>query len=735
MSPSLSFPAVPRTGILCLALATLNPFGQVKSVKGEPLSGIEEESSTVAKNRDMPGAPVLTNEDARVHHFEIPAPRGLITDRAGRPLAGTAAASRCAIRIASLGSGEEEPTFDAIAETVGAQLRSLETILPELELPDESVLREHWQYRRTLPLVFGNVLTPSEEQTFREWNGKDPGLQLETVYVREYPAGKDTAHLVGYVSRVRPDQHGPMQEEEPRWPPVAGKAGLEVALDEALRGTDGHLTEIRDPRGRLVERQVVAGAVPGDTVVTTIDLPMQQLACRILRESGRPGAFVVVRATDGDLLVSASHPSFDPGELSSGVSPARYREIAEADDRPLFNRAVSGAYPPGSIFKPVVALAALDRGVVNGLATRFRGPSSLKIAGRTFRNWNDEDEGPLDVRFALLRSCNTWFYQAGTYTGGDPIRSAAEVFGLGAAPDLPIPGVQAGRLPSSRMLSARQAVANFSIGQGDLLISPVQAALMMAGIANGRYLPGLRLVRQRQDPFERRVAGYQAPRKSRMLNFRTYDVNLVRAGMWGVVNHARGTGKAAALDFPSVYGKTGTAQWSSEGEERALAWFGGFLPLESGTIAFAVMTEGRRDERLFGGKNAAPMAGSFLRELVADPDRFGIVLPERRAESGMANRTTSSSPGAISRRSESSPARARNVPRQGAMAPEDRGTRRLSSGEARRERFERQGFRGEGTRKQTPAREWPRRYQEDTPGNLESDDEEGIVRRILNVFD
>lgn len=689
-------------------------------------------------------APVLTDENARVFTFVIPAPRGLITDRDGRPLAATRAATRCAIRLASF--GPENLSYEDISDSVREALGRLNEALPEVSLPSGQSLKSHWEHRRAIPMPFGKALTEEEETAFAEF-AKGTAFVRETFYLREYPAGPDTAHVAGYVNSDRPDQHGPLADEEPRWPRTTGTAGLESSFDEALRGTDGIVSEIFDSSGRLKERQVIEPALPGQTLVTSVSLPMQQLACRVLRESRRAGAFVVADATTGDLLVLATRPSFDPAELSRGIGAECYREMADRPDHPFFNRPVSGAYPPGSLFKPMVALAALDRGVINGLATRFAGPPQIEIDGRAFRNWNDRNEGPLDVRFALLRSCNTWFYQAGIYTGGNAIRSVAETFGFGRAPDIPLESVAQGALPASRKLSARQAVANFSIGQGDLLISPLQAALAMSGLANEHFVPEARLILQRQDPMGRLVTRYDAPRQRTMINFHSYDLGLVRAGMWGVVNHQRGTGRAAALDDRAVYGKTGTAQWAAGETERSLAWFGGYMPVKDGVIAFVVMTEGARGESLSGGKTAAPMAGEFLKSLVSDPGKYGISLPARRTNprlTGLPQPAARVNPVASRTQQGQVPARRANdgyasssypaLKRYQPAAPRDGRHPRPPVGD---DGWETWGERApeEVSPRQYPGRKWEDPNRRGREPGTSPDERPGLIRRFLNIFD
>lgn len=577
--------------------------------------------------------PLLSDRNLRVSHFRIPAPRGLIVDRKGRALTANRAVSRLAIRLNALSAAADSSPLDELSaiSAVKALLANLQTEFPKVEwlAVSDRDIAQHWQHRRWLPLPITHAYADQEALAAVELASQTALTEL-TEYIRDYPGGEAAAHVTGYITATKPDQHGPVVDNEFRWPEVAGRSGLEASLEELIAGQPGEVSEVYDHHGLVVNRELHKSPQPGTTVVTTLDLAMQNRAHLALQESGRAGAFVVMDARTGDLLVLASHPSFDPREIVSGISGDEFAAISDHPDQPFFFRPVAGAYPPGSTFKPFVALAALDRRVVNGLATQIAAPPELNIDGRDFHNWNDQHEGNLDVRFALLRSSNTWFYQVGIHTGGPAIYATAESFGFGKAPALPFPGVAAGTLPERNTLGIDQAVANFSIGQGKLTTSPVQLARAIAGLANGRRVPEARLILQHQDSLDSTVLHEVAQSHHSMLGFRPYDLQLTHAGMWGVVNHDRGTGKGAAADPATVYGKTGTAQWFSGGGERALAWFCGFLPTADSALAFVVFVEGEVGEKIFGGQNAAPVAGEFLRDLVASPATYGVQFSDQK---------------------------------------------------------------------------------------------------------
>ncbi|NNE90666.1 MAG: hypothetical protein HKN23_03380 [Verrucomicrobiales bacterium] len=571
-------------------------------------------------------APVESTDEFRHFLVQLPAPRGLILDRRGEPLATNRAAVRLAIRMKALDSGDvSSPAPIAEFRRLEGEIRA---IIPNLIRIPDAELVDHWKNRPFFPVSISEALQPGETEELRAAGlgpEENPAVEFQSFVSRDYPAGPAFAHITGYVGRVFPEQRGQIGKEEFRWCPVEGRTGLEKSMDRELRGENGLLSLLYDEHGREVNREILKVPVPGRTVVTSIHLDMQKLAYDQLEQCEHDGAFVAMDSENGDILAAATYPSYDASEFLPSISPTRYRELKTMEGDPFFNRAISGEYPPGSTFKPIVALAALSKFSINS-TTRFSGPPSIWVDGREFKNWNEKHEGTMDVKYALLRSCNTWFYQAGFQTGSEAILRAADKFSIGIAPNIPLEAVATGNAPEKA--PSRRGIANLAIGQGALLASPVQMAAAMTVFANSGHYAHPRLVLQVQDPIDHRLVKTIAPNVERM-TFLPSDIETVREGMWGVVNYGRGTGQRAKLEKPHVFGKTGTAQWSTGGNERRLAWFTGFADAENPKIAFAVLTEGREDEKMSGGRNSAPLAGEFLRTIYEGAADFEVEVPEQ----------------------------------------------------------------------------------------------------------
>jgi len=569
---------------------------------------------------DFGPTPMMSDPSLEVKRFIVPAPRSLVVTREGQALAENRVAKRISVRL---------PEVAVTADDAVAWVNSLPTRfgagIPLVKLREDEI-RRHFENRSWLPLAVSEPLSGLEESQVA--SRLLPGCFFDHVYLRRYPEAELTAHLLGYTGVSLPDQHGPVAEEEYVGPLVEGRAGMEKALDEMLRGRAGEVLRVCDKRGRILHQEIVQEAVPGETLILSINLKMQRLAMQCLEASGRPGAFAAVDADSGDVLALVSYPSFDPNVFERGISSEQFTALSEAIDAPLFDRAVSGAYPPGSTFKPFVALAGMSAGKIRGAKTKFAGPGEMLIAGRYFKNWNPYGEGMMDVKYAMLRSCNTWFYQVALETGAAPITAMSHRFGLGFAPDLPLPSVAAGNIPEPDTYNDPRSLANYAIGQGRVLASPMQMALAMAALANGTHVPRPRLIQGRINARTEELVERHEAQPARILRVRMSDIELIRDGMWGVVNYGTGTAGSARMKTPDVYGKTGTSQWSNGGKKASLAWFVGWVDAFNPRIAFAVVTHGRDGERLSGGGDAAPITAKFLRSVYAETELYGVTLPD-----------------------------------------------------------------------------------------------------------
>ncbi|MES2997540.1 MAG: penicillin-binding transpeptidase domain-containing protein [Verrucomicrobiota bacterium] len=570
---------------------------------------------------------IVTRRDARAITLKIPAPRGLIVGREGEPFAQNEVVHQVGLQFGRF----ENADRDFVISWARTRLASLQGLIKTVSQFSDDELYEHYRERRWLPLLVSGHLHEKEALGLEKKLG--PGLVLMPLYRRHYPDGELAAHIIGYTGSVGKLPTGPINFNEPMWEETEGRAGFEKLFEKELTGEPGMKKLLFDEDGNKLQEEQVKRPRPGGTLVTTLDHDWQQLAEKVLRKGCRRGAFVVVDVITGEVLVMASRPSFDLNQFIPSISEKDYKALQADKSQPLFGRAFQSAYPPASSFKPVVALAALNNGTISERTTIYS-PTQITIGRTVFRNWSPTPEGNIDVKRALARSCNTWFYQVGIDVGPTAFLGLARRLGFGQKTGLPLIGETAGLVPNDEWMLKHEKrrildgdTANLSIGQGVLLSSPLQVAQLMAGIANGGALPHLQLVRQIQDPRGRVVKAFIPERKT-WLGLDQKAVEVVQAGMADVVNGPGGTGRSAGLSYTTLCGKTGTAQWGPKSKHQRLAWFAGFLPQNNPRYAFAVLYEGRPGETVSGGRMAAPMVKQFF-EGIKDDIKETIVPPKR----------------------------------------------------------------------------------------------------------
>ena len=577
---------------------------------------------------------IFARRDARTITLKIPAPRGLIVDRNGEVLA----QNRVAYQVALQFSQFEHADRDFVVNWARTRLDSLQALVPNVVQKTDDELFDHYRQRRWLPLLVTGQLGEKEA---RELEPKlSSGLVLNPLYLRHYPHGELAAHVIGYTGVVGKLPVGPINFNEPLWEESEGRAGWEKLFDQQLTGDPGMKKLLFDENGNKLLEEQVKRPRPGGTLVTTLDLKWQKLAEATLRGGCRRGAFVVLDVVTGEVLVMASRPSFDLNLFIPGVSETDFKALNEDPSTPLYGRAFQSAYPPASSYKPIVALAALNNGVINE-HTEIYCPAALAIGNAVFNNWTKTPEGSISVKRAIARSCNTWFYQVGIKVGPTAFLSLSRRLGFGSRSGLPLIGETPGLVPNDEWMLKHEKrrilngdTANLSIGQGVLLASPLQVAQAMAGIANGGALPKLQLLRQMQDT-RGRVVQAPIPERRNWLGVDSKAVEVVHKGMSDVVNSGYGTGRSAGLSYTTLCGKTGTAQWGPKSKNQRLAWFAGFLPEDNPRYAFAVLYEGRPNERVSGGRMAAPMVKKFfegikddVKDIIAPPQKALIVVEE-----------------------------------------------------------------------------------------------------------
>ncbi|MDP9254617.1 MAG: penicillin-binding transpeptidase domain-containing protein, partial [Verrucomicrobiota bacterium] len=487
----------------------------------------------------------------------------------------------------------------------------------KLTISDEMILR-HYHNRGILPFEIAQNLSAAE---YNDLKGDLPAaMKVRPVYRRTYPNGSIAGHIIGYTGKTGRNPDGIIDNHEVLWPETEGREGLEQTFNDMLTGQHGQYKLTFDKDGRKTSEKIATPPVPGYNVITTLDLRLQELAEKALEAKAKRGAIVIIDPNTGDILAMASWPTFNPNSFIPSISTEKFKELQDDPDIPLLPRAYRSAYPPGSTFKVAVGLAALESGTVRP-DDLYDCVPAIEIGNVTFHNWKKAERGQLNFVQALTESCDTWFYQVGIKTGAKPIIDWALKLGFGAKCGIPLRGEVDGRVPNDQYMKATHGrkllngdIANLSIGQGDVLVTPLQMAQAMATIANGGTLYQTRLVRQVQTIDNQIVTAYQV-REKKTLNASPAAMAQLHTGMVAAVNAPAGTAHQVSLEKVEVAGKTGTAQWGPKDKERTAAWFGGFVPAEHPLYAFAALYEADVGSTVHGGSAAAPMIGQILRDI------------------------------------------------------------------------------------------------------------------------
>ncbi len=561
-----------------------------------------------------------TQKLARTYVLDVPAPRGQIVDRNGEPMAQNRLSYNLAINFPTPLDFTDAKAIEFAREQIG---RAEKLLGRTIQVPDEAILR-HYHNRGILPFEIVQNFTETEYRDAKD--GIRPPMVVRPIYARIYPNGKLAGNIVGYTGKTGRNLEGIIDNHETLWPETEGREGLELTFNDMLKGKHGEYKLTFDKDGRKTSEKLITPPVPGYTIVTTLDMRLQQLAEKALAEKAKRGAIVIVDPNTGDVLALASWPTYDPNAFIPAISADKFKALQDDPDIPLLPRAFRSAYPPGSTFKVTVGIAALETGTVRP-NDEYQCVPALEVGNTTFHNWKKEDRGSLNFVEALTESCDTWFYQVGIKTGAEPIIDWALAMGFGAKCGIPLRGEVEGRVPNDQYMKATHGrkllngdIANLSIGQGDLLVTPLQMAQAMGVVANGGTLYQTRLVQQVQSLDNEIVSAYQV-REKRTLEVSVITMDELRKGMLDAVNARAGTAHAASLDNVEVAGKTGTAQWGPKTKERTAAWFAGFLPMNQPRYAFAALYEGDVGSKVHGGSSAAPMIGEIFKEVYGNPSK------------------------------------------------------------------------------------------------------------------
>ncbi|MBA3526380.1 MAG: penicillin-binding protein 2 [Sphingomonas sp.] len=583
----------------------------------------------------------LLSENNRVQLIVVPPRRGWIVDRVGKPIA----INRSDFRIDIIPEQLEhpEPTLRTLAEVLELGSDDVERILGELKA---SKGFKPVQVAEDVPYEKYAAVTVRLPEM--------PGVQAMRGFSRFYPDGPAVGHLIGYVGTASEKEYE--KEKNPLLITPGfkiGKEGLEETLEHRLRGQPGGQRVELTARGKLVRELSPKPDRSGNAVQLAIDADLQEFAARRLGEES--GSCVILDCVTGDILAMVSMPAYDPNSFSDGIGRLEWSSLSEDPRRPLLNKVLNSLYPPGSTIKPMGALALQAHGV--DPAERIYCPGGYRLGNRFFRCLGRH--GSVDMRRAIAKSCNTYFYAMGHRVGYDNIAPTAKRLGLGVKFDLPVVSQSYGTVPDSawklRKYNETKGIVerpdwtasdtlNASIGQGFLIVNPLQLAMMSARIASGRNLQP-RLIGVGKEP---------AP----LLGLNQEHLETVRGAMWEVVN---GDGTAGASKLPldgiAMSGKTGTAQvrriaggqrgQSGDWKYRDHGLFVFFAPSDKPRYAGAVVIE----HGLGGAKAAAPVAKDVLtylfdrqkalQSLAALEQQWGGTLAERTARRAAAVKAAS----------------------------------------------------------------------------------------------
>lgn len=534
-------------------------------------------------------------ENNRLRVLRLDAPRGLIYDRSGRILV------------------ENTPTFRLMIDRsassdLGASLAFAAGILGREERELRAALERHRGVAREVPVLLAEDLELTQVARFEVSEPEHPEFEISTSRRRLYRHSFQTAHVVGYLGEPTPAEHD--RDDSLAAGDLVGRSGVELLRDRRLRGNHGERIVVVDSRGRLMGEDVQrADAEPGESVTLTIDLRLQQLAESLLAD--KAGAIVALDPRDGAVRAMVSSPSFDPNRFAGRLSQEDWDRIVHAPGKPLQNRAIQNTYPPGSVFKIVMAVAGLAEGLLDP-EERVYCSGATRLYDRRWRCWQRRGHGFVDLRGALQHSCDTYFYRQGVKIGIEVIAAYARRLGLGGRTGVELPGESEGLVPDPEWSRDRRGypwypgeTVSVAIGQGPLLTSPLQVAVMTAAVANGGF---------RVRPYL--VAGGGEPPEP--LGLDAEVIAFVAEALANVV--ANGTGRSARTPVVAVAGKTGTAQvvaqetWiRSEDlppDQADHAWFTSYAPVDAPELVVVVFVEnGGR-----GSEAAAPLA----RELIED---------------------------------------------------------------------------------------------------------------------
>lgn len=565
-------------------------------------------------------------EENRINVQLLAPMRGRILDRFGTVLATNEEGFRAIITPSLAGN---------IREVLGRLQRIVEITPDDIE---RAVTRGRRQQPH-LPIIVANELTFDQVAEINLLASQLPGLQVEVDPRRLYPGGAAMGHVVGYVGNV--DRVGLDDDPVLRLPGARiGRTGIERGMEDRLRGRSGSIKHEVDARGRIVRTLAESEASRGDDVVLTIDTGLQRAVMARLA-SERRAAAVALDTVTGEVMAMASVPTHDPSDLVKGLTRRNWAQLRQADNNPMLNRAIRGQYPPGSTFKMVTALAALEAGVIS-LSERIECSGRTEYAGQTFRCWKRSGHGAVDFHRGLRESCDCYYYEIARRAGIDAIAAMARRLGFDQVFETGLSQQKPGVIPDQTWkvgrfgrtwLGGETLLAG--IGQGYVLATPLQLAVMTARLASGASIIP-QFIRPDTGTVPAIFAG---------LGLKPANLDAVRRAMIAVINEEGGTGSNAKLEDgrAMVAGKTGTSQVSRQSADRAqsdLEWqhrdhalFVAYVPANRPRYAISVVVEHGGG----GGATAGPLIRDIVQQLLLRDPSSKAAYPDFAGAAGAAS--------------------------------------------------------------------------------------------------
>ncbi|MGR8933030.1 MAG: penicillin-binding protein 2 [Gammaproteobacteria bacterium] len=552
-------------------------------------------------------------QDNRIKISPIAPTRGVIYDRRGRVLA------------------ENIPTFslELIPEQIDDLNDTLKRLQVLLNISDETIAQFHQQRRRNRSFTGTPLLLHLSEEDVAKFASARPfypGVDIYASLVRHYPYGELAAHVVGYVGRINEEELKTLPQEEYRGTHYVGKIGIEKSYEAQLHGHAGYTEIETNAMSRPVNTLREVAPAGGANIYLNLDIDLQKTAYEALDIYN--GAVVAIEIESGGVLVLASKPGFDPNPFVYGISRKDYAALQDSPDQPLYNRALRGQYPPGSTFKPFIALAGLEYGVTE-FYNRLYCPGYYKLPNSThqYRDWKKGGHGTVDMRSAITQSCDVYFYDLAMALGIEHMHDFLQQFGFGEKSGIDLIGEKSGLLPSKAWKKARKKQDWYpgetiiaGIGQGYTQATPLQLARATATLANRGKVVTPSLV-DRIVSFDATIT--EKTQEQRTIAIKPMNIDYIISAMIDVVHSGRGTAKRIGYGLPyRIAGKTGTAQVFTVKQKekynesqidfklRDHALFIAFAPADAPKIAVAVIAENGGH----GGSVAAPIAAKVIKQ-------------------------------------------------------------------------------------------------------------------------